>query len=255
MPNDKPETIAAVVAEMRESARDSFASKLVAEYEETGRLDDGPAAQALKDDDVYLVQLAGRIEAAAKRERDEDRQLAAIAESDEAFARCARCDRPERAPGNAAAMRSALERIVNLAPEYPAYGVDWNALAADAFLTASAALAAPPEPPSNAAAMRAALNRVEHLANDLSNITGRDTEVRADVNEIVDVCRAAIAAPARNCDRFATEDEAREAYWAYRDPLEFNGKPFVAITEWLFAPADGRRVLRDATAAIGGEKQ
>jgi hypothetical protein len=51
--------------------------------------------------------------------------------------------------------------------------------------------------------------------------------------------RAALAAPARNCDRFATEDEAREAYWAYRDPLEFNDKPFVAITEWLFAPAEG----------------
>lgn len=43
---------------------------------------------------VCLHDLADRIEAAVMRERDEDRRLSAIAESDEAFARCARCDRP-----------------------------------------------------------------------------------------------------------------------------------------------------------------
>jgi hypothetical protein len=44
---------------------------------------------------------------------------------------------------------------------------------------------------------------------------------------------------ARNCDRFATEDEARDACWAYRDPLEFDDKPFATITEWLFMPIGG----------------
>jgi hypothetical protein len=127
-------------------------------------------------------ELADRIEAAAERERDEDRQLSAIAESDEAFARCARCDRPERVPGNAAAMREALEEQLRY----------WNS----------------------------------HVRNHDEEEMRKRTE-------------AALAAPARNCDRFATEDEAREAYWAYRDPLEFNDKPFVAITEWLFAPAEG----------------
>ena len=107
---------------------------------------------------------ADRIEAAAERERAEfRRQLRneiqindALATArpqlhcvDDVIAEAAKERAHEielaklRAHGNAAAMRSALERIVNLAPEYPARGVDWNALAADAFLTASAALAAP----------------------------------------------------------------------------------------------------------------
>lgn len=47
-----------------------------------------------EDSGVCLRDLADRIEAAVMRERDEDRRLSAIAESDEAFARCARCDRP-----------------------------------------------------------------------------------------------------------------------------------------------------------------
>ena len=62
--------------------------------------------------------------------------------------------------------------------------------------------------PGNAAAIREALNRVGHLANDLRNITERDTEVRADVNEIVDVCRAALTSPARNCD-VGTKEETK----------------------------------------------
>lgn len=190
-PAAKPEPLAAVLAEMRECAH--FNRKSLREmpdgYRTTAFWGDKPIVlrEAVAE---RIDNFADRIEAAAERERDEDRQLSAIAESDEAFARCARCDRPERAHGNAAAMRDAL-------------------------------------------------NRVGHLAKDLRNITERDTEVRADVNEIVDVCRAALAAPARNCDRFKTEDEAREAYWAYREPLEFNDKPFVAITEWLFATAEG----------------
>ncbi len=75
MHNDQPETLSAILAEMRASAHDSFASKLVAEYEETGRLDEVPAAQALKDDDAYLAHLADRIEAAEMREREQKRKL------------------------------------------------------------------------------------------------------------------------------------------------------------------------------------
>ncbi len=59
------------------------------------------------------IALCDRIEAAAERERDEARRLDAIRESDEAFARCARCDRPERS-GNAAAMREALDILEKL---------------------------------------------------------------------------------------------------------------------------------------------
>jgi hypothetical protein len=162
-PAAEPETLSAILAEMREISVTDWANL-------TPRL---------------VHELADRIEAAAERERDEDRQLSAIAESDEAFARCARCDRPERAPGNVAAMHKALEWVADVGVEDD-YGADGQNLAIAA-----------------------------------------------------EKARAALAAPARNCDRFATEDEAREAYWAYRDPLEFNDKPFVSITEWLFAPAEG----------------
>lgn len=89
--SNKPETLAAILAEMRD--------------ERIIRLKGADVTRCL------LLNLADRIEAAAARERDEDRQLAAIAESDEAFARCARCDRPERATGNAAAMRESIETM------------------------------------------------------------------------------------------------------------------------------------------------
>ena len=86
--SDKPETLADIAAEIRRGERMFWSLRDCAAY-------------------------ADRIEAAAERERDEDRQLAAIAESDEAFARCARCDRPERATGSAAAMREALVEILD----------------------------------------------------------------------------------------------------------------------------------------------
>jgi hypothetical protein len=94
----------------------------------------------------------------------------------------------------------------------------------------------------NAAAMRGALSKFLDLSRrGLAFFTSyRYTEAENDeIEAAFDEAKSALAAPARNCDRFATEDEAREAYWAYREPLEFNNKPFVAITEWLFAPAEG----------------
>lgn len=92
--------------------------------------------------------------------------------------------------------------------------------------------------PGNAAAMREALNRVEHFANDLRNITERDTEVRADANEIVDVCRAALATPARNCDRFSTAEEARAAFEAAHSHGIVHNL-YTAAFDWLFAKAEG----------------
>lgn len=89
--SETPETIDAILAEMR-SARNAESDMTLVQTD-------------------WLTQWADRIEAAAERERNEDRQLAAIAESDEAFARCARCDRPEHAPGDTAAMRDLLEKI------------------------------------------------------------------------------------------------------------------------------------------------
>ena len=97
--------------------------------------------------------------------------------------------------------------------------------------------------PGNVAAMREALEKIRHEYG-WGRIGCRTcVSSEADVERVSDLFEkqidAALSAPQRNCDRFATEDEAREAYWAYREPLEFNNKPFVAITEWLFAPAEG----------------
>lgn len=93
--SDKPEPLAAILAEMRD----------LADHRAADAGGERPVIELLR-------SYADRIEAAAERERDEDRQLAAIAESDESFARCARCDRPERATGNAA-MREALVEILD----------------------------------------------------------------------------------------------------------------------------------------------
>jgi hypothetical protein len=94
---ETPETLAAILAEMRD-----FADHRAA--------DAGGERPGIE----LLHSYADRIEAAAERERDEDRQLAAISESDEAFVRCARCDRPERAPGNAAALDETKKLAVKL---------------------------------------------------------------------------------------------------------------------------------------------
>lgn len=93
MPNEtnKPETLAAILAEMRKTAKDSYAEKTAKRlegHEATGTrdaLDIKDAIQCLRDDDKYLLDLADRIEAAARRERE---------------------------PGNAAATRGALEELV-----------------------------------------------------------------------------------------------------------------------------------------------
>lgn len=63
---------------------------------------------------------------------------------------------------------------------------------------------------------------------------------------IVDKARDALSAPARNCDRFKTLDEAREAFQDLRghkiladvelwDSMDEAG----ALVRWLFAPAEG----------------
>ena len=65
--------------------------------------------------------------------------------------------------------------------------------------------------------------------------------------EAIDKCRAALAAPPRNCDKFDTKDKAREAFqklrghcvwadvslWDNRDEIE-------AFLDWLFATKKGK---------------
>ena len=173
MNTEQPEPLAAILAEMRDGIH-------------TGRAD---IIDYVND---RLRSYADRIEAAAERERDEDRQLAAIAESDEAFARCARCDRPERVPGNASScapmsLEEAIEHAESRADETPC---------------------------GQAHAQLAGWLRE---LRDLRNAPGN---------------AAALSTPARNCDRFATELDAR---LAWKREAHCKGD----YRYWLFAPAEG----------------
>lgn len=158
--NTTPETLAAFVARMRRWAKDGLT--------------------------VAAGYVADCVDAAAARERDEARQLDAIRESDEAFARCARCNRPER-PGNAAALREALEWVA----QFVDLGVD-----------------------------------DEYGADGQNILTAAKT------------ARAALAAPARNCDRFATAEEARKAFEAAHSRGIVHNI-YTAAFNWLFAEAKG----------------
>lgn len=199
MNTEQPEPLAAVLAEMRASSLSTVRA------------------------------WADRIEAAAERERDEDRQLAAIAESDEAFARCARCDRPERVPGNASfcapmTLEGAIEHAESRADETPcgqahAQLAGWLRELRDRRTA-----------PGNAAKMREALEWAAQFIE-----LGVDDDLGADGQNLTtaaEMARDALSAPCRNCDRFATELDAR---LAWKREAHCKGD----YRYWLFATAEG----------------
>ena len=85
----------------------------------------------------------------------------------------------------------------------------------------------------NAAAMREALRDSSAL---LAVVHG--DEYADEITRQLDANTAALAAPARNCDRFATADEARRAFEsAHSHGIVRN--LYTAAFDWLFAPAEG----------------
>ena len=115
---DATDTLAAILAEMRKSAKDSYAEKTAKRLEDneaTGTrdaLDIRDAIQCLLDDDKYLLDLADRIEAAAARERAITDVMLAVKDKPLPHPDPDNAPPLFAAPGNAAAMREALERIV-----------------------------------------------------------------------------------------------------------------------------------------------
>ena len=95
--------------------------------------------------------------------------------------------------------------------------------------------------PGNAAALREALANVERVAKYCAetprHTPGYPTDAaRADVlysriAELGRVARAALSAPARNCDRFATVGAAHKAWRATDQERDF--------ADWLFDKAEG----------------
>lgn len=202
--SDTPEPLSAILAEFRK-----FALRAAEED------------KMISPENVLL--LADKVEASAKQEAiDAELKWTRIGYDE-------RKAEEKRSHGNAAATRKFDEAAFDEAVSKPNGWSDVDDPVAEIRRMRDG------DAPGNAAALRKALNRVEHLANDLRNITERDTEVRADVNEIVDVCRTALAAPARNCDRFQTEEEAYAAFMGLFD--HFKGERHYQYCRWLFAPA------------------
>lgn len=86
----------------------------------------------------------------------------------------------------------------------------------------------------NAAALREALNDACHA---MFEFLKRQNGGFSDMANALDKGKAALAAPARNADRFAT---AEEAYAAWMPAVEMD-----AICDWLFAPAkEGKEARR-----------
>lgn len=88
-------------------------------------------------------------------------------------------------------------------------------------------------PIGNAAKMREALEKVIEIAKREWNAF-RETSAMLEMHEI---CTAALSAPPRNCDLYATEDEAYQAHQKAMDdiPLETH----VYYETWLFDEAKG----------------
>jgi hypothetical protein len=236
-PADTPETIAEIVAQMRRWAKDGVAV-------------------------VGTGYIADRIEAAYKREHaewhaetdaaKEERNRIACKMRYEFAAKCRAC---KAEPGNAAAMRAALNSIADIAkdafggPEREREASQGRALSL-IIDAARAALAAPPEPPSNAAAMREALVEIMKIVAE-AHENGTRTRPDPVDNAVYNAANAALSAPARNCDRFATAVGAMEEWEKYpqsrykgcrvcpHGDTSMVSPSHLTLAEWLFAPAEG----------------
>jgi hypothetical protein len=87
--------------------------------------------------------------------------------------------------------------------------------------------------PGNAAAMREALTAFAGYLTQkrIDEVWAKTTLPEPGLDRLVEQARRALAAPARNCDRFATAEEAYAA-WQKHNSL-------TAICDWLFATAEG----------------
>ena len=135
--------------------------------------------------------------------------------------------------GNAAAMREALLEIVEIANAWADPGADAATTLGLIIDRAEDALAVPPR---NVAAMREALEKIRKIASiNIYECVGDYSDVR--VIEIVD---AALAAPARNCDRFTSIERARKAYCSEcgRIVSIWDGYESRLFEDWLLAHAE-----------------
>jgi hypothetical protein len=186
---ETPETLAAILAEMRKAVVPMICGR--------------PKIEAVSIRDV--LQWADRIEAAAERERIELRE-------DEAKMLL----REYAAAPDESLTPSALElkrELLRLAPA-----------------------------PGNAAAMRDALEEISaRIKQEIEQpIPGNDPTGGIAMCEMEVIANVALAAPARNCDRFRTLDDFSMADSPIDTPLtNATREQLYKVIRWLFAPAKG----------------
>lgn len=91
------------------------------------------------------------------------------------------------------------------------------------------------EPIGNAAATYAALVKIHDLTNAL------DEECGVDPVEIRDIARAALSAPARNCDEYDCKSDAEVGFVEQTGETDANPLYWQLFANWLFAPAAERK--------------
>ncbi len=138
----------------------------------------------------------------------------------------------ERVPGNSAAMRAALELLM-LMPQWCCAGTD------DEISCSENSCIYRYDEKRNCPwrAIRAVM-RSEGIVDPLCKFIEHGKSVLDMADELRDKALAALSAPARNCDRFATAEEARRAFEsAHSHGIVHN--LYTAAFGWLFAPAEG----------------
>lgn len=140
---------------------------------------------------------------------------------------------------NGAKVRDALELASRVIHGAIAADILKGDDAQAAFFACRAALAAPSEPIGNAAKMRKALIIVYDWILKAGNVYGYpDNEQKR--RQLFDMMTKALSALPRNCDRFASAEEAWDAYDEWVESYRAKGET-EPLNEfgWLFAKAKG----------------
>ena len=226
MSDKRQETVADVVAEMRKD----IAEGTVGIWSDFG----GEIARSYAD----------RIEAAWKRESEAGAEAAQICgEIGEMIGREATCSKSSQV-GNASTVQDIAQEMLN---------TSMQAITAERINGWASRLAAACEQPvtdcnqlGNAAKMREALEDARRFVSASAQRTDRDILImdekrgayvltpKETLIKIDDV----LSAPPRNCDRFATLDDARNTFFADYVPDETRSSA-TAFAIWLFDKAKG----------------
>ena len=221
MSDKRQETIADIVAEMRIGdlcAEDTSASR----------------PEFIND---FLASYADRIEAAWMREREAGAEAAQICgEIGEIVGRETTTEKSS-AVGNADIVREVAQEMLN---------TSMQEITAERINGWAMRLAEACEQPvtdcnqlNNAAAMREALEKVRfYLPYLLQYVRLHDAQSGGYYEKKLEVVNAALSAPPRNCDRFATLDDARNTFYADYVPDETCSSA-TAFAIWLFDKAKG----------------